>query len=98
MAIRSYRDRGTRDIAAGVKSKAARRTLAVELHDAARRRMAFLAAATSLDDLRAWTGLNLHALQRDRYGQYAIRINDQYRICFSWVPPNADAVEIADYH
>src|SRR4051812_40029352 len=78
MAIRSYRDGGTRDIAAGKNSKAARRKLPVALHGLARQRLAFLAAAASLDDLRAWPALNLHALQKDRYGQHAIRINEQY--------------------
>jgi plasmid maintenance system killer protein len=43
-------------------------------------RLAFLAAAASLDDLRSRAGMNLHALQRERQGQHAIRINDQYRI------------------
>jgi proteic killer suppression protein len=98
MAIRSYRDQGTRDIAAGNNSKAARRKLTITLHNLARRRMAFLAAVESLDDLRAWPGLNVHALQRERYGQHAIRINDQYRICFKWDAGEADSVEITDYH
>ena len=98
MAIRNYRDRGTRDIAAGLHSKAARRILPVELHDHARRRLAFLAAAASLDDLRSRPGLNLHALEHDRLGQYSIRINDQYRVCFVWSATDALDVEIADYH
>src|SRR3954471_16083100 len=89
VAIRGYRDRGTRDIAAGVTSKAARSLLPVSLHEVARRRLAYLAAARSLDDLRAWPGLNLHALTGGRRGQHAIRINDQYRICFRWVVPDA---------
>src|SRR5438132_9772933 len=98
MAIRSYRDRGTRDIAASMNSKAARQTLPPNLHDFARRRLAFLAAAQSLEDMRARHGLNLHPLERDRAGQYAIRINDQYRICFTWDTGDADDVEITDYH
>jgi len=98
MAIRSYHDRGTRDIAFGINSKAARQKLPVDLHDPARRRLAFLAAAQSLDDLRAWRGLNLHVLTGDRRGQHAIRINDQYRICFYWIKTDADDVEITDYH
>lgn len=81
----------------GVNCKAARATLPVDLHNVARRRLAFLAAAVSLDDLRAWAGLNLHALGRDRRGEHAIRINDQYRICFTWLSGDADAVEIIDY-
>jgi proteic killer suppression protein len=98
MAIRTYHDAGTRDIAAGVNSKAARKSLPSDLHEGARRRLAFLAAAESLDDLRARSGLNLHALHREREGQHAIRINDQYRICFLWRSPDADDVEITDYH
>jgi len=97
MAIRGYLDRGTRDIAAEIPSKAARRSLPMELHEIARRRLAFLASAVSLDDLRTWPGLNLHALDHDRRGQYAIRINDKYRICFCWDAGDADEVEITDY-
>jgi proteic killer suppression protein len=98
MAIRSYGDRGSHDIAAGLNSKSARRILPAELHNNARRRLAFLAAAESLDDLRARPGFNLHALQRERDGQFAIRINDQYRICFIWQRADAANVEITDYH
>jgi proteic killer suppression protein len=98
MAIRGYRDRATHDIAAGVNSKAARRSLPADLHDQARRRLAFLAAAQTLGELRAWPGLNLHALAGDRSGQHAIRINDQYRICFVWEDGDALAVEMTDYH
>lgn len=98
MAVRGYRDRGTRDIAAGVNSKSARRSLPVELHQLARRRLAFLAAVASLDDLRVRAGLNFHSLKADRAGQHAIRINDQYRICFAWIDGDADDVEITDYH
>ncbi|MGA3065318.1 MAG: type II toxin-antitoxin system RelE/ParE family toxin [Tepidisphaeraceae bacterium] len=98
MAIGSYRDRGTRDIAAGVNSKMARRRLPVVLHESARKRMAYLAAAGSLEDLSAWPGLNLHALKEDRSGQHAIRINDQYRICFVWTGRAAEQVGIVDYH
>ena len=98
MAIRSYRDRGTRDVAVGTNSKVARAVLPVELHDVARRRLAYLAAAQSLDDLAARPGLNLHALRGDRRGQQAVRINDKYRICFVWSAGDADSVEITDYH
>ena len=96
--ILGYRDRGTRDIAAGANSKAARNVLPPALHELARRRLAFLAAAQSLNDLRGRPGLNLHALGRDRAGQHAIRINDQFRICFVWSAGDADEVEITDYH
>ena len=98
MAIQGYGDRGTRDIAAGMNSKAARRLLPVQLHAHARRRLAFLAAAESLDDLGSRPGLNLHPLERERKGQHAIRINDQFRICFVWRAGDAGNVEITDYH
>ncbi|MGD0387985.1 MAG: type II toxin-antitoxin system RelE/ParE family toxin [Tepidisphaeraceae bacterium] len=94
----TYADKGTHDVAAGINSKAARKTLPVSLHEHARRRLAFLAAGQSLDDLRAWPGLNLHGLRGDRDGQYAIRINDQYRICFVWTSRGPQSVEITDYH
>lgn len=98
MALLNYADQGTRDIAAGVNSKAARKVLPINLYDTARRRLAFLSAAQSLNDLRARPGLNLQGLKQDRSGQHAIRINDQYRICFRWVNGDADDVEITDYH
>jgi proteic killer suppression protein len=98
MSIRDYRDRGTRDIAAGQPTKFARRVLPVELHEIAKRRLAFLAAAESLHDLQARPGLNLHALIGDRVGQLAIRVNDQFRICFIWTKTGVADVEITDYH
>lgn len=98
MAIVSYRDKATRDIAAGTNSKEARKVLPASLHVVARRRLAFLAAAESLSDLTARKGLGLHSLKADRKGQHGIKINDQYRICFTWDGKNAEVVEIIDYH
>jgi proteic killer suppression protein len=63
----------------------------------AERRLAELNAATSLQDLSI-PGMRLEKLSRDRAGQYSIRINDQYRVCFEWRDGNAYLVEIADYH
>lgn len=59
-----------------------------------------LDAATSLKDLAAFTGNRLEALKGDRAGQYSIRINDQWRICFEWPQGAAgpSQVEIVDYH
>jgi toxin HigB-1 len=54
--------------------------------------------ARRLDDLRAPPGNRLEALTRERRGQHAIRINDQWRICFLWKDNNAHEVEIVDYH
>ena len=55
-------------------------------------------AATELADLRIPPGNKLHALTKDRQGQHAIRINDKYRVCFTWKAGDAFDVEITDYH
>ena len=64
------------------------------------KRLESLEAAASLDDLRALRGNRLEALKGDRAGQYSIRINDQWRICFEWPRGTAgpSMVEIVDYH
>jgi len=66
----------------------------------AERRLAILDAAPTLDDLRALRSNRLEALRGDRAGQYSIRINNQWRIVFTWPPgqPGPDQVEIVDYH
>lgn len=63
----------------------------------AERRLDQLAAATSLSDLQL-PGLRLEALKGDRVGQYSIRINRQYRVCFEWIDGEAVNIEIVDYH
>ncbi len=55
-------------------------------------------AARKLDDLKVPPGNRLHKLTKDREGQHSIRINDQYRVCFTWRDGHAYEVEIADYH
>ncbi|MBP6005050.1 MAG: type II toxin-antitoxin system RelE/ParE family toxin [Pyrinomonadaceae bacterium] len=55
-------------------------------------------SATTLDDLRIPPGNRLEALRADRAGQYSIRINDQFRICFEWIQNRAANVEVVDYH
>jgi len=64
----------------------------------ARRKLLYLHRARRLDDLRVPPGNRLEALKGTRKGQYSIRVNDQYRICFSWKEGNVDDVEIVDYH
>jgi len=64
----------------------------------AKRKLTMLYLAQELDDLRIPPGNRLEALTGDRLGQYSIRINKQYRICFRWVDGNAFDVEIVDYH
>lgn len=64
----------------------------------AKRKLDHLHAATSLADLAAVPGNRLEALAGERAGQHSIRINDQWRICFTWKDGDAYWVEIADYH
>jgi len=64
----------------------------------ARRRLAFLAAATCLEDLIRNPSNRLHALSGDRAGQQAIWINAKWRICFRWIDGHAYDVEMVDYH
>lgn len=62
------------------------------------RKLAMLAAAVNLEDLRHPPGNHLEALKGDRKGQHSIRINGQFRICFEWTPEGPTNVEIIDYH
>ena len=64
----------------------------------ARMRLDRVHAATTLEDLAAIPGHRLEKLEGDRKGQYSIRINDQYRICFEWKNGDAFKVEVVDYH
>lgn len=64
----------------------------------ARRKIRQLEIAGRLDDLRVPPGNHLEALKGDRSGQYSIRINERWRICFCWTDAGAESVEIVDYH
>jgi len=68
------------------------------IEEQARTRLIRLDSATSLEDLLALRGNHLEALKGNRKGQFSIRINDQYRICFKWKPEGPTDVEITDYH
>lgn len=93
--IVSYRDKNTKDFADGTWVKAFS-----GFERSARRKLDRLEAATSLRDLSALPGNRFEALKGDRLGQYSIRINDQWRICFEWRDgaPGPSNVEIVDYH
>lgn len=91
--IVSFKDRDTERFAAGFR---VRRFAGFER--VAYRKMRQLEIAGSLSDLRVPPGNRLEALVGDRTGQYSIRINDQYRICFTWTPAGPADVEIVDYH
>ena len=62
------------------------------------RKLAQLDAAETLEFLRSPPGNRLEALKGDRAGQYSIRINDQFRLCFRWSDGGVEEVEIVDYH
>jgi toxin HigB-1 len=68
------------------------------IHDRAARRLTQLNAATSLNDLRSPPSNRLEALRHDRKGQWSIRINDQWRVCFRFTDGDAFDVDIVDYH
>lgn len=70
----------------------------VSFERVALRKLRQLQAASVLDDLKVPPGNMLEALSGDRKGQYSIRINKQYRICFRWTKAGAEDVEIVDYH
>lgn len=92
--IRSFADKVTAAVFAGLEV----RRLPRPIQDAARRKLKLLDASVSLDSLRVPPGNRLEALRGDRRGQWSIRINDQWRICFQWEQGDALEVEIVDYH
>ena len=69
-----------------------------KLHHLALRKLLLIDAADSVEDLRIPPGNRLERLKGDRKGQHSIRINDQWRICFTWKNVEANEVEIVDYH
>lgn len=93
--IRGYRDARTERFAAGARVKAFE-----PFRRQAEGRLERLDAAVDLGDLAALPGNRLEKLSGNRKGQYSIRINDQWRVCFEWPAgsPGPTAVEIVDYH
>jgi proteic killer suppression protein len=91
--IRSFRGRDAEALFKGYPTRRFRSIARV-----AQRKLAQLHAAQRLDDLRVFPGNRLEALSGDRQGQYSIRINEQYRICFVWRDGDAQQVEVVDYH
>jgi proteic killer suppression protein len=92
--ILSFRGKETEAIWRGEAS----RRLPPEIQQTARRKLRMLSNARNLNDLRIPPANHLEALKRDRKGQHAIRINDQWRICFTWTDAGPANVEIVDYH
>jgi proteic killer suppression protein len=96
--IQAFKDVGTDDIFNGVNSRKARKKCPSSLWNVAVRKLDLLDSATDLQDLKVPPGNQLEALSGYRRGQYSIRVNDQYRICFKWTELGPDDVEIVDYH
>jgi len=92
--IKTFADRHTQELYVTGKSK----RLPTNIWKSAKRRLEYLDIATGLDDLKALHSNRVHALERDRKGQFAIAINLQWRICFRLVDCDAYDVEITDYH
>jgi proteic killer suppression protein len=92
--IKSFKDRETEKV---FRREFSRR-LPQTLQRSALRRLTFLHGARQLADLLAPPSNQLEQLSGNRVGQYSIRINDQWRICFEWLDGDAYHVEIVDYH
>lgn len=92
--IRSFRQRDTERLFRRELVK----KLASDVRRVALRKLLLLDAAESLEDLRVPPGNRLEKLAGDRAGEYSIRINDQWRVCFRWKDGDVHDVEIVDYH
>jgi toxin HigB-1 len=92
--IQGFQDRRTESIFRRERVKG----ISVIVQQAALLKLLIIEAAESLEDLRVPPGDRLEKLVGNRKGQYSIRVNDQWRICFSWSMGDAYQVELADYH
>lgn len=91
--IVSFGDKNTKKLFEGQIVKGFR-----SFERSALRKLEYLEAAHQIEDLRSPPGNRLEALRGDRKGQYSIRINQQWRVCFRWTDRGAEDVEIVDYH
>jgi proteic killer suppression protein len=92
--IRNFKDKETQKVFERRRS----RKLPSDIQQVALRKLRMLNRAETLEDLRVPPANRLERLAGDRVGQYSIRINDQWRICFAWQGGDALDVEIVDYH
>jgi toxin HigB-1 len=92
--IQVFRDKNTEKIWNLVQVK----SIPIEIQKIGLRKLTILNGSRDLNDLRIPPSNHLEKLKKDRAGQYSIRINDQWRICFRWENGNAFDVEIVDYH
>jgi len=96
--IISFKDKATDDIFNGKPSNAARKACPQSIWRIASRKLDLLDSVLSLNELKVPPGNRLEALSGDRKGQFSIRINGQYRVCFKWTESGPEEVEITDYH
>ncbi|CAN7618142.1 type II toxin-antitoxin system RelE/ParE family toxin [Phenylobacterium sp. LjRoot164] len=92
--IQGFEDETTKEVFEGRVP----RRFPTNVFQAARRKLLQLDAAAVVEDMRIPPGNRLEALQGDRAGQWSVRVNDQYRICFIWGPRGPANVEFVDYH
>jgi proteic killer suppression protein len=96
--IVTFKDQASQDLFNGVNSKAARKACPQALWRIAARKLDQLDSVQSLEELKVPPGNRLESLIGKRKGEYSIRINDQYRICFRWSEAGLCNVEVTDYH
>ncbi len=96
--ILSFKNKGTEDIFNGKNTKEARKVCPENLWKVAVRKLDLLDSVVELNELNIPPGNRLEALKGNRKGQYSIRINDKYRVCFTWTKNGPTDVEIVDYH
>ncbi|ACE85370.1 type II toxin-antitoxin system RelE/ParE family toxin [Cellvibrio japonicus] len=96
--ILSFKDIATEDIFNGKSTKAARTACPQAIWPVARRKLDQLDSVIALDELKIPPGNRLEQLSANRKGQHSIRINDQFRLCFTWTDTGPDKVEITNYH
>lgn len=94
LVIKGFRDKRTKAIFDGQYVKG----IDPQVQPRARQKLKLLDAATTLQDLKSPPGNRLEPLKADRLGQFSIRINDQWRVCFRWEDNHATDAEIVDYH
>ena len=96
--IQSFKNTGTEDIFNGENTRAARKTCPESLWQVAGRKLDQLDSVVSFDELGVPPGNQLESLSGDRKGQHSIRINKQYRVCFTWTDLGPAEVQVVDYH
>ena len=93
-SLRKLRDKRTRSLFEGESVKGIPSDVAQRAHD----KLRIVARVTNLQDLQMFPGMKLGHLKGDRKGQYSVRVNDQWRICFIWTGQEAIEIEFVDYH